>query len=122
MLRSYYKVVKNCQRNVFCLTGIEFLIFLGEKLECQAFWRDGSRHYMVGKIDHPHATSDEDKFRCFVYEYKNPIHPSNGIFLAQSGDATCNGLFSPQEGSRTLKLKKGKADELLNFAFKLIHI
>lgn len=79
---------------------------MSEKLECQASWRDGSRHFMVGKLDHPHAANDEDKFRCFVYEYKDVLRPSEGIYLAQSGDATCNGLFSPHEGSRTLKLKK----------------
>lgn len=28
--------------------------------------------------------------------------------VAQSGDATCNGLFSPMEGSRTMTLMKGK--------------
>jgi len=79
---------------------------MSEKLECQAWWRDGSRHFMVGKLDHPHAANDEDKFRCFVYEYKDVLRPTEGIYLAQSGDATCNGLFSPHEGSRTLKLKK----------------
>ena len=63
---------------------------------------------MVGKLDYPHATTDEDKFRCFVYEYKDPLTPSKGLFLAQSGDATCNGLFSPHEGSRTLNLKAGE--------------
>ena len=63
---------------------------------------------MVGKLDYPHATNDEDKFRCFVYEYKDPLNPAQGLYLAQSGDATCNGLFSPHEGSRTLNLKAGK--------------
>lgn len=28
--------------------------------------------------------------------------------VAQSGDATCNGLFSATEGSRTMSLKRGK--------------
>ena len=90
--------------------AIEVLCFriLGEQLECQARWRDGSRHFMVGKLNHPHAANDEDKFRCFVYEYKDVERPSEGIYLAQSGDATCNGLFSPREGPRTLKLKKGQ--------------
>ena len=63
---------------------------------------------MVGKLDHLHATTDEDKFRCFVYEYMDPLKPTDGLFLAQSGDATCNGLFSPHEGSRTLKLTRGE--------------
>jgi hypothetical protein len=29
--------------------------------------------------------------------------------VAQSGDATCNGLFSPMEGSRTMTLRKGES-------------
>lgn len=28
--------------------------------------------------------------------------------IAQSGDATCTGLFSPAEGSRTMILKRSK--------------
>lgn len=28
--------------------------------------------------------------------------------VAQSGDATCNGLFSATEGSRTMALKRGE--------------
>ena len=82
--------------------------FSAEKLECQASWKDGSRHFMVGKLDHLHASTDEDKFRCFVYEYMDPLNPTDGLFLAQSGDATCNGLFSPHEDSRTLKLTRGE--------------
>lgn len=45
-------------------------------------------------------------FRCFVY--KGNHH--NGKFtydIAQSGDATCNGLLSTAEGSKTLKLTTG---------------
>ena len=36
--------------------------------------------------------------------------PPGGIEyrVAQSGDATCNGLFSATEGSRTMALKRGK--------------
>ena len=76
---------------------------------------------MVGKLEHPHATTDEDKFRCFVYEYKEPLRPSEGLFLAQSGDATCNGLFSPHEGSRTLQLSKGEVFSFIhNFYVKPI--
>lgn len=78
-----------------------------EELECQATWRDGSFHYLVGKMSHAHASSDEDKFRCFIFEFANPLVPSEGLQLAQSGDASCNGLFSPSEGSRTLSLSKG---------------
>lgn len=44
-------------------------------------------------------------FRCFIYE-KTAQHQGSYL-LAQSGDATCNGLNSVQEGSRTIKLSKG---------------
>lgn len=33
--------------------------------------------------------------------------------VAQSGDATCNGLFTPTEGSRTMMLKKGESEPFL---------
>ncbi|KAG8312442.1 hypothetical protein J6590_023048, partial [Homalodisca vitripennis] len=35
--------------------------------------------------------------------------------VAQSGDATCNGLFSPMEGSRTMTLKKATASTKCKF-------
>ncbi|XP_046400399.1 uncharacterized protein LOC124166762 [Ischnura elegans] len=95
-----------------------------EELLCLATWKEGSSRYLVGKVHHNHATSNEDRYRCFVYE-KAPINPplsplppaSPGVTMvpsettvdfrvAQSGDATCNGLFSPMEGSRTMALRK----------------
>lgn len=50
---------------------------------------------------HQSAKTDEDKFRCFVFD-----KISNGFEIAQSGDATCDGLLSPKDGSRTMKLHK----------------
>lgn len=76
-----------------------------EELVCLANWKEGSMRYLVGKLHHKMATSDEDKYRCFVYE-KNKEMEHIGFQLAQSGDATCNGLATV-EGSRTLKLTKG---------------
>ncbi len=90
-----------------------FFLFLAEVLECQASWKDGTSHFLVGKMNHTHASSDEDRFRCFVYELINPLLPSQGLWMAESGDATCNGLYSPREGPRTLKLWRG--------AFKCCH-
>lgn len=105
-----------------------------EELECVAVWKEGSSRYLVGKVSHGHITSNEDRFRCFVYEKANPLQNGETGFmrneefstfltggsygakqklenadyrLAQSGDATCNGLFSPMEGSRTMSLKIG---------------
>lgn len=106
-----------------------------EELQCLATWKEGSSRYLVGKVHHNHATSNEDRFRCFVYEKttQNQVissdtnhTPANGgtgtslstsvvdYRVAQSGDATCNGLFSATEGSRTMTLRKGELNEVLN--------
>ncbi|KAF9802524.1 hypothetical protein SFRURICE_013711, partial [Spodoptera frugiperda] len=86
-----------------------------EELECLATWKEGSLRFLVGKLHHNHATSNEDRYRCFVYEktnatgtVKEQVVPPGGIEyrVAQSGDATCNGLFSATEGSRTMALKR----------------
>ncbi|CAL7952336.1 unnamed protein product [Xylocopa violacea] len=105
-----------------------------EELECLATWKEGSSRYLVGRLHHGHASSNEDRYRCFVYEKVSQTGQSNlhraamgigamdhdvGIQsgpvpedaaeiyrVAQSGDATCNGLFSPMEGSRTMMLRK----------------
>ncbi|XP_073951309.1 uncharacterized protein isoform X2 [Choristoneura fumiferana] len=86
-----------------------------EELECLATWKEGSLRFLVGKLHHNHATSNEDRYRCFVYEKTNASNsmkegPSTTgdveYRVAQSGDATCNGLFSATEGSRTMALKR----------------
>ncbi|XP_075970174.1 uncharacterized protein LOC142972776 [Anticarsia gemmatalis] len=86
-----------------------------EELECLATWKEGSLRFLVGKLHHNHATSNEDRYRCFVYEKTNatgtvkeiPVPPGGIEYrVAQSGDATCNGLFSATEGSRTMALKR----------------
>lgn len=59
--------------------------------------------------------STEDRFKCFIYERTTSQRQFKGsggsgdveYRVAQSGDATCSGLFSPLEGSRTMILKKG---------------
>lgn len=82
-----------------------------EELQCLASWKEGSIRYLVGQLHHHHVTSNEDKFRCFVYE-KTTASSENAdgvdYRVAQSGDATCNGLFSATEGSRTMTLKRGE--------------
>ncbi|XP_071050667.1 uncharacterized protein [Onthophagus taurus] len=80
-----------------------------EELECLAVWKEGNSRYLVGKVHHSHATSNEDRFRCFVYEKaSSTMEAADGVDyrIAQSGDATCNGLASAMEGSRTMTLKK----------------
>ncbi|CAB3371987.1 Hypothetical predicted protein [Cloeon dipterum] len=76
-----------------------------EELQCLATWKDGNTRYLVGKLSHKMATTDEDRYRCFVYERNAHEHPVT-FRVAQSGDATCNGLLSATEGSRTMKLTK----------------
>ena len=75
-----------------------------------ATWKEGSSRYLVGLVHHSHATSNEDRYRCFVYEKSTEQSPDETVdyWVAQSGDATCNGLFTPMEGSRTMILRKGK--------------
>ncbi|RZF36095.1 hypothetical protein LSTR_LSTR010506 [Laodelphax striatellus] len=96
-----------------------------EELQCLATWKEGSLRYLVGKVHHSHATSNEERFRCFVWEKvtandadqlidegsrpRSPDDVSADYRVAQSGDATCNGLFSPLEGSKTMTLKKAPA-------------
>ncbi|TGZ47125.1 Uncharacterized protein DBV15_06119, partial [Temnothorax longispinosus] len=110
-----------------------------EELECLATWKEGSSRYLVGRLHHGHASSNEDRYRCFVYEKAGqqtvqsnlnraamgmgtmdhevalpaggpvPEGTAEVYRVAQSGDATCNGLFSPMEGSRTMTLRKGES-------------
>lgn len=72
--------------------------------------------------------STEDRFKCFIYERTTSQRQLKGsgasgdveYRVAQSGDATCSGLFSPLEGSRTMILKKGTSlYELMNVNFKI---
>lgn len=79
-----------------------------EELVCLAHWKDGSTRYLVGQLQHKMATSDEDRYRCFVWERRS-TKIRQGYDVAQSGDATCNGLLSPTEGSRTMRLTKGES-------------
>ncbi|KAK3919520.1 Cation channel sperm-associated protein 2 [Frankliniella fusca] len=74
-----------------------------EELECVADWKEGSTRYMVGRLQYHHKTlaSDEERYRCFVYE-----PTAEGYSVAQSGDATCTGLTSATVGSRNMRLTR----------------
>ncbi|KAL0281227.1 UNVERIFIED_CONTAM: hypothetical protein PYX00_002278 [Menopon gallinae] len=79
-----------------------------EELLCVATWKDGSTKYMVGKVHHSRIQkSNQEAFsRGFVYE-RVVSHDRRIMYhVAQSGDATCNGLPSPLEGSKVMKLTK----------------
>ncbi|XP_061381591.1 uncharacterized protein LOC116776565 [Danaus plexippus] len=77
-----------------------------EELVCLATWKEGSTRYLVGQISQVQRrnsiASDEDTYRCFIY--KGQHGEKSTYIIAQSGDATCNGLSSPTDGSRTMKL------------------
>lgn len=45
-----------------------------EELTCLATWKDNNAHYIVGTLSHSRATSNEELFRCFVYEKSNNLH------------------------------------------------
>ncbi|XP_045771075.1 uncharacterized protein LOC123871357 isoform X1 [Maniola jurtina] len=78
-----------------------------EELVCLAVWKEGSTRYLVGQISQVQRrnaiASDEDTYRCFIYKGQHG-DKSTSYIIAQSGDATCNGLSSPTDGSRTMKL------------------
>ncbi|XP_055698220.1 uncharacterized protein LOC129798843 isoform X2 [Phlebotomus papatasi] len=90
-----------------------------EELTCLATWKDGNSRYLVGLVSHHHATSNEERYRCFVYE-KTPtgmgLSSKDAAYkLAQSGDATCNGLDSAEVGSRIMTLRKAPPAERCDF-------
>lgn len=78
-----------------------------EELVCLATWKEGSTRYLVGQISQVQRRnsiqSDEDTYRCFIYKGQHS-DKSMTYNIAQSGDATCNGVSSPLDGSRTMKL------------------
>lgn len=89
-----------------------------EELTCLAWWKDGNSRYLVGLVSHYHATSNEDRYRCFVYEKISGSGAANAdaeYKLAQSGDATCNGLESAEVGSRIMTLKRAPMTERCHF-------
>ena len=62
---------------------------------------------MVGKLYDLSAKTDEDRFRCFEFDKHNDSY----YIVAQSGDATCDGIDLPSEGSRIMKLTKSEKIE-----------
>ncbi|XP_021693827.1 uncharacterized protein LOC5577649 isoform X1 [Aedes aegypti] len=89
-----------------------------EELTCLAGWKDGNSRYLVGLVSHHHAISNEDRYRCFVYAKISGSGAPNAdaeYKLAQSGDATCNGLDSAEVGSRIMSLKRAPMTERCDF-------
>lgn len=54
---------------------------LVEELTCLATWKDGNARYLVGLVSHNHATSNEERFRCFVYEKFNGRNGKELFFI-----------------------------------------
>uniref|UniRef100_A0A6M2DED8 Putative conserved secreted protein n=1 Tax=Xenopsylla cheopis TaxID=163159 RepID=A0A6M2DED8_XENCH len=81
-----------------------------EELVCLASFKEGSIKYLVGKITQVNRRIDtsthEETYRCFVYKKSHSMGRVS-YEIAQSADATCNGLTSMQniiEGSKTMRL------------------
>ncbi|CAM1328113.1 Uncharacterised protein g9676 [Pycnogonum litorale] len=79
-----------------------------EKLTCLATWKDGLLNYVIGQMEHALVSSDNDRYRCFVYERLKGRE--NILRISQSPDATCNGLDHSNAGSRIMKLIKVKEE------------
>ena len=77
-------------------------------MECIGHWKEGSTRYFVGRLKGRRAVTDEDRYRCFAWErVRNDKDPLD-YRMAQSGDATCNGVFSAYDGAKNLRIRKGK--------------
>ncbi|OQR77644.1 hypothetical protein BIW11_06944, partial [Tropilaelaps mercedesae] len=77
-----------------------------EELTCIAGWREGNQRYFIGKMvntkEFIRNHNDPAHYRCYMYQHD--AHSSNTVYLAESADATCFGVYSAHEGSRVMKL------------------
>ena len=73
-------------------------------MECLATWKEGSTHYLVARLNGTVMVNDEGRYRCFAYAKWG----NNSWNLAQSGDASCNGLTSVTEGAKILKMTQSE--------------
>lgn len=72
------------------------------ELECLATWKEGSTYNLVARLYGARKTTDEDRYRCFIYEQTS----NNSWNLAQSADASCTGLISVKEAAKTFRMKQ----------------
>lgn len=78
-----------------------------EEMTCLGSWRENSNIYMIAHLADSSSyvpQSDESQYRCFMFNRDTAI----SFNMSQSGDATCNALLSPNEGSKTFKLTKAE--------------
>lgn len=85
-----------------------FLVYLAKlclinadvEYECLATWKEGSSQYLVVRLNQTGIPVNENRYRCILYEKL-----SNGTWkLAQSGEASCNGLTNTADGWRNLQM------------------
>lgn len=62
---------------------------------------------MIGLVNKPYHLALSERIRCFMYH-----RTRRGFRVAQSGDATCIGMRSIEDGERLMTLKEGKFKEL----------
>ena len=75
-----------------------------ERLTCVAKWKEGNKRYFVALVNSQHSQWAEelDRYQCFLYEdISNTMRMAQGQF-----SASCQGLWSVLEGSRTFSLQK----------------
>ena len=80
--------------------------FLVERMTCVAKWKEGNKRYFVALVNSKHSqwAEQKDRYQCFLYEdISNQMKMSQGQF-----SASCQGLWSVLEGSRTFSLQKCK--------------
>lgn len=70
------------------------------QFECLASWKEGRNNFLVVKMEHSHLSKDEERFRCIMWEtVKGSSKQGEQLtYMALSGDASCNGLYSTREG------------------------
>ena len=75
-----------------------------ERMTCVAKWKEGNKRYFVALVNSKHSqwAEQKDRYQCFLYEdISNNMKMSQGQF-----SASCQGLWSVLEGSRTFSLKR----------------
>lgn len=97
---NFYDKVNDCPEameqkfNQIFILFSNFLLFLlyitVEELTCLATWKDGNAHYIVGTLSHSRATSNEERFRCFVYEKINANSKHGKAIWVTSRNIDCH--------------------------------
>lgn len=97
---------------------VSFVSISEEELVCLGSWKDGTDHYFAGKINHSHVSTNEDRYRCFMYEKARHDHfapdseddeDTEPLWrLTMSNDAACQSLNSVRDAAKIMKLRKRK--------------